>query len=99
MKGALLVAAGLFVVVAGANDGSSVLAAGTRVSGMRPLISLVLLLSTLVVGPPLLFGTGVATTLAHRLVPFGATGSRCARRPRRRRPETGALEARKASVA
>ena len=70
MKDVLLVAACLFVVVAGANDGSSVLSAGLRVPGFRPLISLAILLTALVVGPWLLFGTSVATTLAHRLVPF-----------------------------
>lgn len=75
MRDALLVAAGLFSVVAGANDGSSVLSAGLRVPGLRPLISLAVLLFAVVVGPWLLFGTGVATTLAHGLVPFGGTSA------------------------
>jgi len=69
---ALLVAAGLFAVVAGANDGSSVLSAGLAVPGLRPLISLAVLLVAVVAGPCLLFGTGVATSLAERLVPFGS---------------------------
>ncbi len=77
MGDALLVAAGLFAVVAGANDGSSVLSVGLRVPGVRPLLSLAVLLVALVVGPWLLFGTRVATTLAHRLVPFsGASADR-----------------------
>jgi PiT family inorganic phosphate transporter len=75
VRDALLVAAGLFAVVAGANDGSSVLSAGLRVPGLRPLISLAILLAALAVGPWLLFGTGVATTLAHRLVPFSGTSA------------------------
>lgn len=43
--------------------------------GLRPLISLAILLAALVVGPWLLFGTSVATTLAHRLVPFSGTSA------------------------
>lgn len=66
----LLIAAGLFAVVAGTNDGSAVLSAGLRVPGLQPLISLAILLAALVLGLSLLFGTNVATTLAHRLVPF-----------------------------
>ncbi len=75
MSFALLIAAGLFAVVAGANDGSSVLSAGLGPSGSRPLVSLAIFLATLVVGPWLLFGTSVATTLAHGLVPFTGLGS------------------------
>jgi PiT family inorganic phosphate transporter len=75
MSFALLIAAGLFAVVAGANDGSSVLSAGLGPSGARPLVSLAIFLATLVVGPWLLFGTSVATTLAHGLVPFSGPGS------------------------
>jgi len=66
----LVVAAALFAVVAGANDGSSILAAGLQVPGMRPWVAIMVLLAALVIGP-VLFGTGVATTLAHGLVPFG----------------------------
>lgn len=75
MRDALFVAAGLFAVVAGANDGSSVLSAGLRVPGLRPLVSLAILLAALAVGPWLLFGTSVAATLAHRLVPFSGTSA------------------------
>jgi PiT family inorganic phosphate transporter len=70
MSYALLIAAGLFAVVAGANDGSSVLSAGLGSSGARPLVSLAIFLVALALGPWLLFGTSVATTLAHGLVPF-----------------------------
>ena len=70
----MVVVGGLFSAVAGANDGSSVLSAGLQVPGFRPLVSLAVLVTAVVAGPWLLFGTGVATTLAHRLVPFsGAT--------------------------
>lgn len=67
---ALLVTAGLFAIVAGANDGSSILGAGLRVPGMRPAVSMVILLAAVVLGPLVIFGTGVADTLAHKLVPF-----------------------------
>jgi len=68
---ALLVAAAVFAVAAGANDGSSILAAGIRVPGLRPGTSIVVLLLAVALGPLFVFGTGVATTLAHRLVRFG----------------------------
>lgn len=75
--GALLLAGGAFAVLAGANDGSTVLSAGLRVPGLRLLASLAILLGAVIAGPLLLFGTGVATTLAHRLVPFsGASADR-----------------------
>lgn len=70
MAYSLLIAVALFAIVAGANDGSSVLSAGLGPSGSRPLTSLAIILVALTVGPWLLFGTSVATTLAHRLVPF-----------------------------
>ncbi len=71
----LIVVAALFAVTAGANDGSSILAAGLRVPGLRPIASISILLGAIVVGPLFLFGTGVATTLTHRLVPFSLSGS------------------------
>jgi PiT family inorganic phosphate transporter len=74
MSIALLVVAALFAVVAGANDGSSILASAVRVSGLRPWVSISILLAAVVLGPLVLFGTSVATTLAHRLVPFDARG-------------------------
>lgn len=71
MEVALLVAAAVFAVAAGANDGSSILAAGVRVPGLRPGVSLAVLLVAVLLGPLVVFGTGVATTLSHRLVEFG----------------------------
>jgi PiT family inorganic phosphate transporter len=67
----LLALAALFAVVAGANDGSTIVAAGLRVPGLRPITQIGLLLAALVLGPTVLFGTRVASTLAERLVPFG----------------------------
>jgi PiT family inorganic phosphate transporter len=67
----LLALAALFAVVAGANDGSAIVAAGLRVPGLRPITQIGLLLAALVLGPTVLFGTRVASTLAERLVPFG----------------------------
>lgn len=75
MREALVAAASLFAVVAGTNDGSSILAAGLRVPGLRPVWSLLLLLSAIVLGPLVLFGTGVAATLAHGLVPFSGAAA------------------------
>ncbi len=72
---ALLIVAGLFAVVAGANDGSSLLSPGLRVPGVRPLVSFGLLLGAVALGPWLIFGTRVATTLAHGLVPFGGAAA------------------------
>ena len=51
MSYALLIAAGLFAVVAGANDGSSVLSAGLGSSGTRPLASLVIFVVAPVIAP------------------------------------------------
>ncbi len=70
MADLLLIAACLFAIVAGANDGSSVLAAGIGIPGLKPLMALGILLAALMIGPLLLFGTGVASTLVHGLVPF-----------------------------
>src|SRR5699024_7600754 len=42
-----------------------------RVPGLRPGTSIVVLLLAVALGPLFVFGTGVATTLAHRLVRFG----------------------------
>ena len=70
MKAGLILVAGLFAIVAGANDGSSILSTVLRVPGFRPLTSICILLGSIAIGPWLLFGTGVATTLAQHLVPF-----------------------------
>lgn len=64
--------AGLFALVAGANDGAALLSTGLRVPGLRPFSALALLLAALVLGPVVLLPTAVATTLAHQLVPFSA---------------------------
>lgn len=73
-----VVAAGVaaaFAVATGSNDGSSLLSAGLRVSGPRPLTLLAVLAGSLAAGP-LLFGTTVATTLAVRLSPLAHSGAR-----------------------
>ncbi len=75
MRDVLVVTAAAFAVVTGANDGSAILSAGLRVPGLRPLMSLGVLLVAIAVGPWALFGTRVATTLAHRLVPFHGNGA------------------------
>lgn len=75
MREALIAVAVMFAVVAGTNDGSSILSAALRVPGLRPLTSLTILLTAVLAGPLLLFGTGVATTLAHRLVPFSGSSA------------------------
>jgi PiT family inorganic phosphate transporter len=77
VRDALVAVAVVFAVVAGTNDGSSILSAGLRVPGLRPLTSLAVLMAAVLVGPIVLFGTGVATTLAHHLVPSsGASADR-----------------------
>jgi inorganic phosphate transporter, PiT family len=58
-----------FAVVNGVNDGSTLVATGLRVSALRPLGAIALLVVALAAVPPLL-GTAVATTLANRLVDF-----------------------------
>ena len=70
----LIVAALAFALVCGANDGAALLALNLNDRLVRPLRALVVLSALVVVGP-LLFGTGVATTLVRRLVAFeGDTG-------------------------
>lgn len=65
----LLVAAMLFAVVNGVNDGGAVVAVGLRVPTFRPWTAI--LISVAGIGLlPVLFGTDVATTLAVRLVSF-----------------------------
>ncbi len=70
----LLAAAVLLAIVSGANDGAAILAANLGGQGLSPLRALVLLCVLVVVGP-FVFGTAVATTVAHGLVSFsGADG-------------------------
>jgi PiT family inorganic phosphate transporter len=71
MDPALLAAAVLFAAVCGANDGASLLGANLSSKAIRPLAAVALVALAIVVGPFLL-GTAVATTLAVRLVSFGA---------------------------
>ncbi len=76
--GALLFAsAGGFALVSGANDGATLIAMATRTRTVRPGIGIVILVA-LVACVPLLVGTAVATTLAHRLVSFGGADGRMA---------------------
>lgn len=65
----LLVVAVAFAFVNGVNDGGSLLSVGLSVRGHRPLTGL-LIAAAAVALAPLLVGTAVATTLAHRLVAF-----------------------------
>ena len=70
--GALLLAsAAAFAVVSGANDGSTLVAMGTRTRAIRPDVGIAIMMVMVALGP-LLIGTAVATTLAHRLVSFGS---------------------------
>ena len=76
--GALLLAsAGGFALVSGANDGATLVAMGTRTRTVRPGVGIAILVAFVALGP-LLVGTAVATTLAHRLVAFGGEDGRLA---------------------
>lgn len=72
---ALLATALAFAVVAGMNDGGTVLAMALRAPSVRPWAAMMTAVAGVAVAP-LLVGTGVATTLARRLVDFGAADSR-----------------------
>jgi inorganic phosphate transporter, PiT family len=70
----LLASAAGFAVVSGANDGATLAVMGTRTRRITPALGIVCLMVFVALGP-LLVGTAVATTLAHRLVSFqGADG-------------------------
>jgi inorganic phosphate transporter, PiT family len=69
MDAPLLIAACGFSVVAGANDGSTMVAMNLDSKAFGPVTSILLLVVAIAVGP-LLLGTGVATTLARGLVSF-----------------------------
>ena len=76
--GALLLAsAGGFALVSGANDGATLVAMATRTRTVRPAAGIIALVVFVAIGP-LLVGTAVATTLAHRLVTFGGEDGRVA---------------------
>lgn len=71
----LLVAALLFSVITGANDGASLIALNLSSKALRPLTALAVLVGAVIVGPFVL-GTAVATTLAVGLTQFGVSGGR-----------------------
>ncbi len=73
----LLVAALAFAIVSGANDGATLAATSSRSRAFSPLVSIAIL-TTAVASVPLLFGAGVATTLAHGLVSFQVSGGQVA---------------------
>ena len=73
----LLAAAGGFALVSGANDGATLVAMATRTRTVRPAAGIAVLVAFVAFGP-LLVGTAVATTLAHRLVAFGGEDGRVA---------------------
>ena len=76
--GALLLAsASGFAVVSGANDGAALTAMGTRTRRITPTVAIAVLMILVALGP-LLVGTAVATTLAHRLVSFQGEEGRLA---------------------
>ena len=73
----LLVAALLFAVVTGANDGASLIATNLSSKAVSPLGALCALALAVTAGP-LIVGTAVATTFARGLVSFGAQGGESA---------------------
>jgi PiT family inorganic phosphate transporter len=73
----LLASASAFALVSGANDGATLVAMGTRTRTIRPAFGIAIMMVMIAVGP-LLVGTAVATTLAHRLVSFGGVEGRVA---------------------
>lgn len=77
MTTALVVVAVVFAVVAGANDGSSILAGSLQASAIRPLTAWLVLVTAVAVAP-MVFGAKVATILARGLVAFGSPGSQVA---------------------
>lgn len=74
---ALFAAAVVFAFVTGINDGGALLSLGLSVRSIRPATGL-LLLAAAVVLTPVLLGTGVATTLATRLVALDGEAGRMA---------------------
>lgn len=73
MTAVALVVAALFAVVAGSNDGASLMSLGAKVGGLRPVTMVAVLVSALAAGP-LVFGTRVASTLALQLSPLARGG-------------------------
>lgn len=73
----LLVGALAFGVVSGSNDGGTLVSLATRTAVLPPGAALVVFAGLAAVGPMIL-GTAVATTVAHRLVTFDGGGGRMA---------------------
>lgn len=69
MEIALVGVAAVFALLSGVNDGGTIVAMGLKISSLRLVVAIVILTAA-VVAAPLLLGTGVATTLAGRLVSF-----------------------------
>lgn len=74
MNWALLVAAGAFALVNGANTGATLLAATVTLESIGHVLGLFLLALGVIVGP-FLVGTGVAARFAEQLVPWDGDGS------------------------
>lgn len=70
---ALVVLAVALCLVAGSNDGSTIIALNLTNKAMSPLWSIVVLAAIVAIGPFVL-GTAVATTVAHGLVSFEGRG-------------------------
>lgn len=66
-----------FALACGVNDGGALVALSLRMPGFRPLVAVVLLAGLVAVGP-VVIGTRVASTLAHKLVPFHGSDARVA---------------------
>jgi PiT family inorganic phosphate transporter len=73
----LLASASGFAVVSGANDGATLTAMATRTRRITPPVAVTGLMVLVALGP-LIVGTAVATTLAHRLVSFEGSEGRMA---------------------
>lgn len=73
----IVLAALAFAVASGANEGGTLVSLATRTAVLRPGAALIVL-SGLVAFGPMLFGTAVATTIAHRLVSFSGGSGRLA---------------------
>lgn len=74
---ALVAIAGFYAIVNGLNDGGSLAGAAIQGSRVRPLTTVAVLASAVVV-VPLTLGAPVARTLAERLVDFGGASGRTA---------------------
>jgi PiT family inorganic phosphate transporter len=73
----LLVASAAFALISGANDGGTLLTVALKMRSLPPFLAMGLLVVALVLAP-IVLGTGVATTLASRLVSFEGSLGRSA---------------------